>query len=602
MMNVLFPISPRRAEKLCFSGESIKYLAAMPLSCRKISGIAAKTVGHSSAKHSFAARQTALIFSILTCAALFTGFVGAQTPTPTPEPTPVQPTFATPLKPMPDSSRVGVNTADPLSLSLTDAIDMALKNNNDIDVSRNDAQIADFNLKAAKGIYDPFFNSQTFYESRTTPTASTIGGAVNGSVTQRQFFNDIGLSGFVPKFGGSYDVIFNQARTNTTNRNTTLNPQFPTNLVGTYTQPLWRGLRIDANRRNIMIAGKNVEISGSQLRVKAADSITAVEQAYWDLVFALRFLQVQNDTLAQAREQLESNKRLVDKGVLAPIEIVAAEAQIATFEQTIFTAQESITRAENVLKTLLLPDRSSPEWSRPITPVTTTNPDIPRIGVEVATAEAMKNRPEIEQLETTAEINKIDQRFYKDQTKPQIDLVGSYTAAGLAGTPNPLSSGAANVPPNLVGGYGTSLGNLAALDYPTYRVGVQIGLPLRNRTAKANFGRSLVEGDRIANNRAQTEQVVEAEVRNALQALRSAESRLASATAGRVAAEELLASEQRQFRAGTTTFYLVRQRTTDLALARSLELRAQTDLNKAVSEFQRSIGATLTVNNVSVSK
>ncbi len=525
-----------------------------------------------------------------------------QTPTPTPEPTPNQPTFTTPLKPMPDPSRVGVNTAEPLSLSLTDAIDMALKNSNDIDVSRNDAQISDFNLKAAKGIYDPFFNSQTFYESRTTPTASTIGGAVNGSVTQRQFFNDIGLSGFTPRFGGSYDVIFNQARTVTTNRNATLNPQFPTNLIATYTQPLWRGLRIDANRRNIMIAGKNIEISESQLRLKAIDSISSVEQAYWDLVFALRNLQVQNDTLTHAREQLESNKRLVDKGVLAPIEIVAAEAQIATFEQLIFAAQESVTRNENILKTLLLPDRSAAEWSRPITPVTSTNPQIPRIGLEVATAEAMKNRPEIAQLETQSDINKIDQRFYKDQTKPQIDLVGSYTAAGLAGTPNPLSSGAANVPPNLVGGYGSSLGNLAALDYPTYRVGVQIGLPLRNRTAKANFGRSLVEGDRIANNRAQTEQIVEAEVRNALQALRSSESRLASATASRIAAEELLASEQRQFRAGTTTFYLVRQRTTDLAIARSLEFRTQSDLNKAVSEFQRAIGATLTVNNVSVSK
>jgi len=526
----------------------------------------------------------------------------SQTPTPTPEPTPVQPTFATPLKPMPDPSRVGVNAAEPLSLSLTDAIDMALKNNNDIDVSRNDAQISDFNLKAAKGIYDPFFNSQTFYESRTTPTASTIGGAVNGSVTQRQFFNDIGLSGFTPRFGGSYDVIFNQARTNTTNRNTTLNPQFPTNLIATYTQPLWRGLRIDANRRNIMIAGKNVELTESQLRLRAIESISTVEQAYWDLVFALRNLQVQNDTLAQAREQLESNKRLVDKGVLAPIEIVAAQAQIATFEQSIFTAQETVTRTENTLKTLLLPDRSSPEWSRPIVPVTSTNPEIPRIGLEVAAAEAMKNRPEIEQWETTAEINQIDQRFYKDQTKPQIDLVGSYTAAGLAGTPNPLSSGAANVPPNLVGGYGTSLGNLAALDYPTYRVGVQIGLPLRNRTAKANFGRSLVEGDRIANNRAQTEQVVEAEVRNALQTLRYAESRLASATAARTAAEELYASEQRQFRGGTTTFFLVLQRQTELTAARGRELQAQTDLNKAVSEFQRSIGATLTVNNVSVSK
>lgn len=545
----------------------------------------------------YAANALAVIFFTA-----YASIVSAQTPTPTPDPPVTQPTFSTTPKPTPDPTRIGVNASDPLSLTLTDAIDLALRNNNDIDVSRNDAQISDLNLKAAKGIYDPFFSSQTYYESRTTPTASTIGGAVNGSVTQRQVYSDFGLSGFTPKFGGSYDVIFNQSRTTTTNRNATLNPQFPLNFIANYTQPLWKNLRIDANRRNIFIARKNIEITDSQLRQRAIESIALVERGYWDLVFALRNLQVQNETLAQAKEQLESNQRLVDKGVLAPIEIVAAQAQISTFEQAVFLAQETVTRAENTLKTTLLPDRTSPEWTRPIMPVTATNPEVPRIGLEVATAEAIKNRPEIEQLETTSEINKIDQRFYKDQTKPQIDLIGSYTAAGLAGTPNPNSTGAANVPPNLIGGYGASLGNLIAQDYPTYRVGIQIGLPLRNRTAEANFGRTLVERDRIANNRAQTEQIVEAEVRNALQALRSAELRLASARDARAAAEELYSSELRQFRQGTTTFYLVQQRQIELAAARGRELQSQTDLNKAVSEFQRSIGATLTVNNVSVSK
>ena len=533
----------------------------------------------------------------------------AQTPSPTTtptvpsvDPTPAQPSFDKAAKAMPSVERVGVGVADPLSLTLEQAIEMALKNNNDIDASRNDVSIAEFGVKGARGIYDPLFNSQTFYESRTTPTASTIGGAVNGSVTQKQFFNDLGLAGFVPKYGGSYDVIFSQSRTNTSNRNATLNPQFPTNFTAAYTQPLWRNRTIDNNRRSIEIAKKNVTLSDAQLRIRAIDVIATVEQGYWDLVFAMRNLQVQTDTLRQAREQLESNKRLVDRGVLAPIELVAANAQIATFEQAIYLAQESVTRAENALKTLLLPDRTAAEWSRALTPVTPVSPNVPRIGLEVATAEALKNRPEIAQLEISAEINRIDQQYYRTQTKPQIDLVGTYTSAGLAGSPNPLSSGATSVPDNLKGGYFTSLGNLLAQDYPTYRAGVQISLPWGNRTAKANLGRTLVEADRLANNRAQTEQIIEAEVRNALQALRSAEARLASATEARTAAEELYNSEQRQFRSGTTTFYLVLQRQTELTAARGRELQAQTDLNKAISEFQRAIGTTLSSNNVTVSK
>ena len=526
-----------------------------------------------------------------------------QTPSPTPvDKMPVAPTVKTTLRPIPGSARVGVDLADQLSLTLEQAIEMALKNNNDIEASRKDIRISEFSIRGAKGVYDPLINSQSYFESRTTPVASTIGGAVGGSVTQRQFFNNAGLSGFTPKFGGSYDVIFNSSRTTSTNRNSTLNPQYPTSLVATYIQPLWRNRVIDNNRRLIEIAKKNLDISDSQLQLKAIDVVSTTEQAYWNLVFSLRNLQVQIDTLKQAREQFESNERLVNKGVLAPIEIVAAKVQISTFEQNIYTAQEAVTSNENKLKTLLLPNRTSTEWARPLMPITPVEITIPKVGLEVAVTEALKNRPEITQLEVTAEINRIDRGFFKNQTKPQIDLVGSYTSAGLAGTPNPLSSGSASVPPNLVGGYFTSLGGLLQQDFPTYRLGVQISLPWGNRVAKANLGQNIVEGERLTNTRAQVEQIIEAEVRNAIQGLRSAESRLTSATDGRVAAEELYASEQRQFRAGTTTFFLVAQRQTELLAARSRELQSQTDLNVAISVFYRATGATLTINNVSVAK
>lgn len=550
------------------------------------------------------------------CAAFVVLSVGvlaasAQTPTPTPTPTPdeplpVQPKFQVPPRPLPSSARVGVEVDDQLPLTLEQAIEMALKNNNDIDASRNNSKISDIDLYGARGAYDPLLASEGYYERLTTPTASAIGGAVNGAVTQTRFFGSGGVTGLSPYAGGNYSALFNSSRTTTSNTNSFLNPQFPSSLVLSYTQPLFRGRKIDAPRRTIEIAKKNINISDSQLKLQAINVVNNVEQAYWDLVFALRNQQVQLETLKQAKEQLESNQRQVDKGVLAPIEIVAANAQISTFEQAVYLAQESVTRAENTLKTLLLPDRTASEWSRALTPVTPVTVGVPQLGLEVAVGEALKNRPEIGQLQTTAEINAIDQQYFKDQTKPHIDLVGSYTLNGLAGTEtaaaiNP-TTGVSRVPPNLVGGYFTSLGNLAAMDYPSYRIGVAISLPWGNRIAKANLARSQVEAERIANTRAQAEQVIVAEVRNSIQALRSAESRLASATDARTAAEELYASEQRQFRGGTSTFYLVLQRQTDLAAARGRELQARTDLNKAISEFQRAIGNTLTANNVTVTK
>jgi HAE1 family hydrophobic/amphiphilic exporter-1 len=518
------------------------------------------------------------------------------------EPPPVAPDFRAPIRPLPDANRVGVDIANQLPMTLEEAITLALRNNNNIDISRNDVQVAEYNFRAARGVYDPLVASENFYESATTPVASAIGGAVDGAVTQTRLFNATSVNGFSPIGGGIYSADFSSSRTTTSNTNSFLNPQFPTALTLSYTQPLFRNFRFDNNRRTIEIARKTLGLTDAQFRQQAIEVIAQVEQAYWDLLFSLRNLSVQIDAVKQARTQLESNQRLVEKGVLAPIDVVAATTQITTFEQNVYTAQESVTRAENNLKTLMLPDRSSDVWTRAITPVSEVSLDTPKIGLEIATTEALKNRPEIAQLETNAEINKIDERYYRNQTKPQIDLVGTYTTQGLAGAETARGQAAGGVTPNLVGGYFTSLGNLIGQDYPTYRIGVNIGLPWGNTVAKANLGRTLVQATRIGNQRAQTEQIIEAEVRNSMQALKSGEARLASALASRQSAEQLYESEQRQFRSGTTTFYLVLQRQTELLAARSRELQAQTDLNKAISEFQRATGTTLSANNVTVSQ
>ena len=554
-----------------------------------------------------------------------TGIAPAELPDPPP---PIAPNFEAPIRPLPSADRVGVDVANQLPISLQDAITLALQNNNDIDSSRIGVQISEFNLRAAQGIYDPAIVSEDFYESRTTPTASTIGGATNGSVTQRSLTGGAGVNGFSRFAGGSYSADFSSSRTSTTNQNATLNPQFPSILTLSYTQPLFRGRRIDNNRRTIEIAKKNLSLSDAQFRQKAIEIIAQVESAYWDLAYALRNLQVQIDAVKQARLQLESNQRLVSKGVLAPIDIIAANGQITTFEQNVYTAQEQITQAENTLKTLMLPDRTNEIWTRALVPVSPIEIEVPHIPLETAISAALVNRQEITQLKTSAEINKINEKYYRDQTKPQIDLVGTYTGNGLAGslTPprtttntsaltlrvNELSALAGlpllptttttttTVPANLVGGYFKSLTNLITADYPTYNVGVRISLPLGNTTAKANLGRTLAEGSQIVNQKAQQEQIIEADVRNSLQSLRSAEARLQSAAATRSSAEQLYESEQRQFRAGTSTVFLVFQRQTSLIAARASELQAQTTLNKAISTFQLVTGGTLTANSVEI--
>jgi HAE1 family hydrophobic/amphiphilic exporter-1 len=257
---------------------------------------------------------------------------------------------------------------------------------------------------------------------------------------------------------------------------------------------------------------------------------------------------------------------------------------------------------------------------------------VPKTSLEEAVQEAIAKRPELAQVHISGEINRTNSRFFKEQTKPQVDLVGSYTSAGLAGTElvsgeNPFTAGfadlfqrindlsdIANLPPLppisigggggvpaiLVGGYGQSLSNALNRRFPTAQVGLEISLPFRNRTAEGDYGAALAEGRRIENQRADLEQRIEADVRNTLQNVQSAEARLGAARRERRSAEEQYESEQRKFQAGTSTVFLVLQRQNAMIAARSRQLRVQADLDKAIAQFDRSTARTLESYNITL--
>jgi len=221
-------------------------------------------------------------------------------------------------KPLPEMSRVGIDVNRQQPLSLREALTMALENNKDIEVARQNVRIAEFDLRGAQGVYDPRFSTSAFYERAENPIASFLSGGQNGSTIQSDYTATTRLEGQSPVLGGSYHLDFSSVRLNTNNQFTALTPQYPTSLTFSYTQPLWRGLKIDNTRRQIEIARKNLSLTDAQFRQRAIDTITNVQRAYWDLVFALRSLQVQRDAVATARTQLEHNKRMVNEGQLAP--------------------------------------------------------------------------------------------------------------------------------------------------------------------------------------------------------------------------------------------------------------------------------------------
>src|SRR5262245_60667183 len=197
-------------------------------------------------------------------------------------------------RPMPALTRTGVDLAEQQPMTLRDANTLALQNNKDIEVARDNVKIAEFDLLTVRGSYDPKFSAQTYFERIKTPATSVLSGA--SKVESDDLTGTARLEGLAPKYGGSYHIDFSSIRQTSNSAFTVLNPSYPTALTFSYIQPLLRGLRFDWPRRQIEVARKNLSLTDAQFRQRAIEVITNVQRSYWDLVFALRNLQIQRDS------------------------------------------------------------------------------------------------------------------------------------------------------------------------------------------------------------------------------------------------------------------------------------------------------------------
>ena len=558
------------------------------------------------------------------------GFAAGQTPTPTPTPAPVDdtqnvppdnlqnvpsiaPDFMSRTRDLPDLGRVGVDMANQRPMTVRESVTLALENNKDIAVTRQNVRIAEFDLRAARGFFQPRLTGITKYEDTTVPNLSIF--TTNQKNRNSAVVGNATITGYVPSFGTRIMGDITNQNVSTNNPITVLSPQYNASLGFTIVQPLFRGRGFDQGRRAIEIAKRNLSLTDAQFRQRTIEIITNVQRAYWDLTFALRNLQVQRDAVRDAKQQMEHNRRLVLEGQLAPIDVIAAETQVANFEQAVYEALNSVSVAENTLKNLVSPNRNDAIWNESITPVDSVELQIPSTSLNDAIIAAMANRPELELNQVQKDINAIDEKFYKDQTKPQIDLVAGYTSTGVGGEQSrsfrPVFETPCQVDPNspacqaqqaaLAELTGNPYKGIFQNKYPTYSVGLQFNLPLfGDKTAKAQLGRARVEGERLGTQREQIEQQIQVEVRNSIQAVRTAEARLRAAAIARENTAKQYESEQRKLDAGQSDIYTVLERQTALTAARSSELRAQTELNKAITDLHKATGNALKENDVTM--
>jgi HAE1 family hydrophobic/amphiphilic exporter-1 len=540
-------------------------------------------------------------------------------------------------------TRLGVTTDNTLTLSLNDAVKRALENNNDIEVARDDVRLAETQLRSLEGIFDPIFSITPQIDKRITPVQNIFSGAgISGQVSNTVLTLSPSINKQFSTGGGNYQLSFSNNKTTTSATNSTLNPFYSSNLSLTFTQPLLRNRPIDNNRRQIRIQKKRLEQSDADFRLRTIDVISQVQQAYWELVFALRDQQNQLANLNLSRENLRRVEAQIAVGTQAPLARAEVQTELANRESSLLLAVQSVSIAENNLKQLIFKDSATPEWSVQVTPTDTPKFDSSPVNLNDALKEARENRPELRRLRLQNDINQIDLKFFRNQTRPQIDLQTTLATTGLAGTARttiapgtlvPLIDGDPNQDPNafllsqiqdvqrragfpvatspvittpslapsdLVGGYGKTLGNLFGLKTYNVTVGVAIQIPFKNQTAEANLAGARIQGEQLQASLRSQDQIIEVDVRNAAQAVETSRRRVLAARDARANAEMQLEGEQRLYQVGRSTTFLLFQRENALTNARNAELRAETDYNKALADLQRATSTTLRANNVIV--
>ncbi len=526
--------------------------------------------------------------------------------------------------------RVGVDPSKQVRMTLRETILLALENNREIEIERLNVQMTELDYRASQGFYDPALMTSLFYDRRNIPIANPLAGGANGGLLTDNLTGTATISQRIREQGGLLQASYSNDRSTTQNVFNILNPQFTSTLNLTFTQPLLKNRTIDPGRRQIRLARKRLDISDSQFRQRAIEIIAQVQRAYWDLVFARRDREIKRESVELARTQLAHNERLVEVGTLAPSDIISARVELERRNDEAAAAIDAIQRTENALKMLLLQPDSADLWQSELIPVEQPELEVGQtLPLVDALRLAMQNRPELEQFRIRGELNKIDESYFRDQTKPQVDFFVNYGTIGLAGaqrtetnffaasnalltnrvnqlsllaglTPLPPTNGGGALPPFLIGGSGQGLWNMLKNDFRTWRFGVNINLPLRNRTAEAQLGHALAEGRQIEIQRQRLVQGIEVEVRNALQGVVTARNRVESARNYRLNAELQYQSEVRKFDAGQSTSFFVLDRQNALSASRGRELRALTDYTKAVAELQRVMSITLASNNVEV--
>jgi outer membrane protein TolC len=469
------------------------------------------------------------------------------------------------------------------TISLADAAIRALQHNLDINISRQtkDSRLADITVEQAK--FDPTLSVNGQYNRAVSPLNRPVFGATPGSLTGISTF-DQRTSGVTLDAttnlltGGNVDLNYSPSRTNVNQNLATgflFNPAYTGGLALTLTQPLLRNAGIDVTKTFIRVAQNNAIVEEHVFRDRVLTVLATVEQTYWEVVFANENLKVAEAALKAAQELGASNRAKAKAGIMSIVDVLQAEAAVASRVEQVLVADKTIRDQEDQLRRLLNPVEEDLRQDIRLTPLDQPIVTLEPISLQEAIDTAIEQRPEIVQAKKNMETSDLNTKFSKNQILPTLSFQGTMGMAGLGKD------------------YPDSVNNNFSGDFYNYGAGLVLSYPLGNRSAWSTYNKRQLEEKNAEASLASVRQQIIVGVREAVRRVQTDFKRIETTRSARIMAEKQLQAEQERLKVGlsTTRFVLDFQR--DLATAQGNELRATVDYNKALSNFARHKATTL---------
>ena len=437
------------------------------------------------------------------------------------------------------------------------------------------------------GSFDPAVNFNFSWDRVSSPLNTQVVAGVPAVTTNATAY----AGSYTQLFptGTSYFLALTGLRQSSTQRSLLFNPAVITRFALGFNQPFLNGFGRLPNERFLLVAQNNLRISDEVFRQQVVSTVVAVENAYWDLAAFAENVRVAEESLAVSQKLYEDNKRQAEIGTLAPLDVVAAEAEVAGRERDLVVARTNLQLQETRFKNLL---SKKPEAALDGARVVLTDhmpeprdADIPEI--QDAFTTAFNNRPDLRQAEGNLQNQNLSIRFTENSLKPGGAVFGLYAGSGLQGDTAASVAGA-----------GESLRQTFGGDFPEYAGGLSLSLPIRNRASQADNLRAQLEGNQLEVGLQRSRNQIALEVQQAIIGLIQGKAQVESAhQAGRLA-RQTLEAEQKKLQAGVTTPYQVVLRQRDLSAAETAEVQAVTNYSKALVELDRATGTTLDRNGI----